>query len=73
MVAISGKNAVPGTIVIIAINDSFGTQITELSIFSSDSGEYYTLWQIPGDLEPGTYDLLANDGFSDTSISLIIN
>ena len=73
MVAISGKNAVTGSTVIIAINDSFGTQVTELRISITDSGEYYTLWQIPKDLEVGTYEILVNDGFTDSSTSLIIN
>ena len=73
MMAISGKNAVPGTTVIITINDSFGTQVTELRISITDSGEYYTLWQIPKDLEAGTYEILVNDGFTDSSTSLIIN
>ena len=73
MVAMSGKNAVTGSTVIIAINDSFGTQIAELRISITDSGEYYTLWQIPKDLEVGTYEILVNDGFTDSSTSLIIN
>ena len=73
MVAISGKNAVTGSTVIIAINDPFGTQVTELRISITDSGEYYTLWQIPKDLEVGTYEILVNDGFTDSSTSLIIN
>ena len=73
MVAISGKNAVTGSTVIIAINDSFGTQVTELRISVTDSGDYYTLWQIPQDLEVGTYEILVTDGFSDSSASLIIN
>ena len=73
MMAISGKNAVPGTTVVIAINDPFGTQITELRISITDSGEYYTLWQIPKDLETGTYDMFVSDGFTDSSIEFIIN
>ena len=73
MMAISGKNAVTGSTVVITINDSFGTQITELRISITDSGEYYTLWQIPKDLEAGTYEILVSDGFTDSSTSLIIN
>ena len=73
MMAISGKNAVPGTTVVIAINDPFGTQITELRISITDSGEYYTLWQIPKDLETGTYDMFVSDGFTDSSMEFIIN
>ena len=60
-------------IVILTINDSFGVQITELRIIIKDTGEYYTIWQIPTDLEAGTYHILVNDGFSDDSVSLIIN
>ena len=73
MVAISGKNAVAGTTVVLTINDSFGVQITELRITIKDTGEYYTLWQIPADLETGTYHILVSDGFSDDSVSLILN
>jgi len=73
LVAISGKNAVAGTTVVLTINDSFGVQITELRITIKDTGEYYTIWQIPPDLEAGTYHILVNDGFSDDSVSLIIN
>jgi len=73
MVAISGKNAVPGSTVVLVINDSFGTQVIELKISVKDSGVYYTLWQIPKDLEVGTYEVLVNDGSTDSSMSLIIN
>ena len=73
MVALSGKNAVTGSTVVITVNDPFGTQVTELRISITDSGEYYTLWQIPKDLEVGTYEILVNDGFTDSSTSLIIN
>ena len=73
MIAISGKNAVPGTTVVITINDSFGTQVTELRISITDSGEYYTLSQIPKDLETGTYDMFVSDGFTDSSMEFIIN
>jgi hypothetical protein len=73
MIAISGKNAVASTTVVISINDQFGTQITELRISVKDTGEYYTLWQIPDDLESGTYEILVGDGFSDNSVSFTVN
>jgi hypothetical protein len=73
MMAMNGKNAVSGSTVVIAVNDPFGTQVTELRISITDSGEYYTLWQIPQDLEVGTYEILVTDGFTNDSISFTIN
>jgi len=73
IMAISGKNAHIGSSVDIIINDGFGTQITELRISIKDTGEFYTLWKIPKELEEGTYDLLVSDGFTDNSISFTIN
>ena len=70
IMAISGKNAHIGASVDIIINDAFGTQITELRITIKDTGEFYTLWKIPKELEEGTYDLLVSDGFTDNSISV---
>ena len=73
IMAISGKNAVVGTTVDMTINDSFGTIVSELRLSITATGEYYTLWQIPKDLEVGKYDILVTDGYSDASISFTIN
>ena len=73
IMAISGKNAVVGTTVDITINDSFGTIVSELRLSITATGEYYTLWQIPKDLEVGKYDILVTDGYSDASISFTVN
>ena len=73
IMAISGKNAVVGTTVDMTINDSFGTIVSELRLSITATGEYYTLWQIPKDLEVGKYDILVTDGYSDASISFTVN
>ena len=74
MVTITGKNALLGSSVQIFITDSAGFQVTPTLLISiTATGEYYTLWQIPSELEPGTYEILVDDGFTDNSISFTIN
>ena len=50
-----------------------GKSIDELIIVSNSSGEFYTIWMIPNDLESGTYEIIATDTDSTSSSSLIIN
>jgi hypothetical protein len=70
---ITGKHARVGASVFISILNSGGTSIDELILVSNSSGEFYTIWMIPKDLESGTYEIIAADTVSTNSSSLIIN
>ena len=56
------------------ITDSNGTEITpDLFISVTSTGEFYTIWQVPKNIEPGIYDVYVNDGTNDASISFTVN
>ena len=74
LMAISGKNAIVGSSITITITDLNGTEVTPgLFISVTSTGEFYTIWQVPKNIEPGIYDVYVNDGTNDASISFTVN
>ena len=74
MMAISGKNAIVGSSITIIITDLNGTKVTpDLFISVTSTGEFYTIWQVPKNIEPGIYDVYVNDDTNDASISFTVN
>tara|TARA_B100000929_G_scaffold130389_1_gene103216 strand:- start:6317 stop:8443 length:2127 start_codon:yes stop_codon:yes gene_type:complete len=74
MIAISGKNASIGSSVTVSITDLNGTKVTtNLFISITSTGEFYTIWQLPKNIEPGIYDISVNDSVTDASISFTVN
>ena len=74
MMAISGKNAIVGSSITIIITDLNGTKVTpDLFISVTSTGEFYTIWQVPKNIESGIYDVYVNDGTNDASISFTVN
>jgi hypothetical protein len=70
---INGKHARIGATIYISITNSSEAIFADLMIVSKSNGEFYTIWQIPNDLESGTYEIIATDTDSTSSSSLIIN
>ena len=74
MMTISGKNASIGSSVTIVITDLNGIKVTpDLFISVTSTGEFYTIWQVPKNIESGIYDVYVNDGTNDASISFTVN
>ena len=68
---ISGSGA--EATVSLKIFNSDGDKINELNILGTDSGEFSTIWRIPGDMLPGEYEMIADDGIRNTSIKFTVN
>ena len=73
LVNLSGTGARSSATITMKIFDAEGEKITELNINAKNNGDYITIWQIPADLEPGEYEITADDGASNTSTKFIIN
>jgi len=74
MMAISGKNAIVGSSITVTITDLNGIKVTpDLFISVTSTGEFYTIWQVPKNIESGIYDVYVNDGTNDASISFTVN
>ena len=74
MMAISGKNAIVGSSITVTITDLNGIKVTpDLFISVTSTGEFYTIWQVPKNIEPGIYDVYVNDDTNDASISFTVN
>ena len=74
MMTISGKNASIGSSVTIVITDLNETKVTpDLFISITSTGEFYTIWQLPKNIEAGVYNIYVNDGNEDISISFTVN
>jgi hypothetical protein len=72
LVTISGYGAAVSQQVIITIFDEDGVEITELSIFSTGTGEFSTIWLVSNDIPPGTYTLKAVDAFDESETTVVI-
>jgi len=48
-------------------------KVNQLNIIGTDSGEFSTIWRIPGDMLPGEYEMIADDGVRNTSIKFTVN
>ena len=74
LIAISGKNASIGSSVTVSVTDLNGIKVTpDLFISITSTGEFYTIWQLPKNIEPGIYDISVNDSVTDASISFTVN
>jgi sulfite reductase alpha subunit-like flavoprotein len=73
MLEILGKNARMGSSIFISINNAGEVSIAELIVVAKSSGEFYTIWQIPDELESGTYKIIVTDNTTTVSELLIIN
>ena len=69
---ISGEGARASATVTLKIFDIEGIKVTELNINAKANGEWITVWQIPNDLEIGTYEILVDDGASNTNIQFTL-
>ena len=58
---------------IISISTALGTPIDRLIITAKSNGDFYTIWAIPPDLEPGIYEISIEDPRSVGSVSININ
>ena len=72
LMTVSGDGARNSSTVTIKIYNSEGVQINELNITAKGNGDYSTIWQVPGDLEVGEYEIMVDDGSTNSSITFII-
>ena len=68
---ISGSGA--EATVSLKIFNSDGDKVNELNIIGTDSGEFSTIWMIPGDMLPGEYEMIADDGIRNISMKFTVN
>ena len=71
-ITITGKNAIQGSRVNITILNSDSDIIFEGNTRATATGEFYTLWFIPNELDLGDYSLMVDDGITNNSISFIL-
>ena len=69
---ISGSGARISATVTLKIFDSEGIKIDELNITAKSDGDYITIWQIPKDFGSGNYEIIADDGASNTTIQFTV-
>ncbi len=73
LVNISGDGARMSSTVTIKILNSEGIQVDELNITAKSNGQFATIWSIPLELEGGEFEIIADDGSTNSSIKFIIN
>ena len=73
VVTISGYGASISQQVIITVEDEEGEEITELSIFSTGTGEFSTIWLVTNDIAPGTYTIRAVDAVDEAETTVLLN
>ena len=72
ILTIFGKDARVGSVVFLTINDSNNVLVESLELQTTNSGDFYAIWLIPGDLLPGIYTILANDEISTSTTSFSV-
>ena len=72
LVNISGEGARASATVTLKIFDMEGSKVAELNINAKANGEWITVWKIPNDFEIGTYEILGDDGASNTNIQFTL-
>ena len=72
ILTIFGKDARVGSIVFLTITDSNDILVEALELQTTNSGDFYAIWLIPGDLLPGIYTILANDEISTSTTSFSV-
>jgi len=73
LVNISGDGARMSSTVTIKILNSEGIQVDELNITAKSNGEFATIWSIPLELVGGEFEIIADDGSTNSSIKFMIN
>ena len=68
---ITGSGASGGTVSLKVFN-SEGLEIVSLSVPSTDKGNFSTLWAIPKDLPVGEYEIIIDDGISNTYLEFTV-
>ena len=71
-VNIAGEGARASATVTLKICDMEGSKVAELNINAKANGEWITVWKIPNDFEIGTYEILGDDGASNTNIQFTL-
>ena len=69
ILTIFGKDARVGSVVFLTINNSDNVLVESLELQTTNSGDFYAIWLIPGDILPGTYTILADDEISTSTTS----
>ena len=72
ILTIFGKDARVGSVVFLTINDSDNVLVETLELQTTNSGDFYAIWLIPGDLLPGIYTILADDEISTSTTSFSV-
>ena len=73
LVTISGSGGIPSKIVTAKILDSEGVKVSEVETRITNTGEYQVFWRIPSDFKLGEYEIVVDDGSTDSTIKIIIN
>ena len=73
LVTISGSGGIPSKIVTAKILDSEGVKVSEVETRITNTGEYQVFWRIPSDFKLGEYEIVVDDGFTDSTIKISIN
>ena len=71
VMSINGSGSTGGTVSLKVFN-SEGGEIVSLSVPSTDKGNFSTLWAIPKDLPVGEYEIIIDDGISNTYLEFTI-
>ena len=72
ILTIFGKDARVGSVVFLTINNSDNVLVESLELQTTNSGDFYAIWLIPGDLLPGIYTIFANDEVSTATTSFSV-
>ena len=72
ILTIFGKDARVGSVVFLTINNSDNVLVESLELQTTNSGDFYAIWLIPGDLLPGIYTILADDEISTSTTSFSV-
>ena len=72
ILTIFGKDARVGSVVFLTINNSNNVLVESLELQTTNSGDFYAIWLIPGDILPGTYTILADDEVSTATTSFSV-
>ena len=72
ILTIFGKDAREGSVVFLTINNSDNILVESLELQATNSGDFYAIWLIPGDILPGTYTILADDEISTATTSFSV-
>ena len=72
ILTIFGKDARVGSVVFLTINNSDNVLVESLELQTTNSGDFYAIWLIPGDLLPGIYTILVDDETSTSTTSFSV-